>query len=95
MKYARLAVLAATMLLALAATASPASAAKPVQLALGDSWAFGFGATVPSEEGHVPQLHTALQEQFDCSPSDNPKPEQGCNSSSSSPSPSPEPPPRP
>ena len=56
----------------------PRAAANPVQLSLGDSWAFGFGATVPSEGGYVPKLHTALQEQFDCSPSDNPKPGQGC-----------------
>jgi lysophospholipase L1-like esterase len=74
---ARIAVLAMT-LLAVAVAAAPASAAKPVQLALGDSWAFGFGAQVPSEGGYVPRLHTALQEQFDCSPSDNPKPHQGC-----------------
>lgn len=68
-----------TMLLAVGAVAAaPAMASKPVQLSLGDSWAFGFGATVPSEGGYVPQLHQALQERFDCSPSDNPKPEQGC-----------------
>lgn len=68
------------MLLAVGAVAaSPAMAAKPVQLSLGDSWAFGFGAAVPSEGGYVPKLHSALQAGFDCSPSDNPKPEQGCN----------------
>jgi lysophospholipase L1-like esterase len=74
----RVAMLVATLVLAALATAAPASAAKPVQLALGDSWAFGFGAAVPSEGGYVPLLHTALQERFDCSPSDNPKPRQGC-----------------
>jgi lysophospholipase L1-like esterase len=71
-------VLVSMLLLAAAVTAAPASAAKPVQLSLGDSWAFGFGAAVPSEGGYVPKLHSALQEQFDCSPSDNPKPGQGC-----------------
>lgn len=71
-------VLVSMLSLAAAVTAAPASAANPVQLSLGDSWAFGFGATVPSQGGYVPKLHTALQEQFDCSPSDNPKPGQGC-----------------
>lgn len=75
---ARVAMLMATLLMALVVTAAPASASKPVQLALGDSWAFGFGAAVPSEGGYVPRLHTALQAGFDCSPSDNPKPGQGC-----------------
>jgi lysophospholipase L1-like esterase len=61
-----------------AATAAPAGAANPVQLSLGDSWAFGFGAAVPSEGGYVPKLHSLLQQGFDCSPSPNPKPNQGC-----------------
>jgi lysophospholipase L1-like esterase len=59
-----------------AATASPAAAdnppttsGAPLYLALGDSWAFGFGATVPSEGGYVPQLHRALQQgPYDCLP---------------------------
>ena len=53
--------------------ASPAAAAPPsevpvapVQLALGDSWAAGAGASAPSE-GYVPQLHEALKEDFNCS----------------------------
>jgi len=75
--FSRVAVLAATLLIALAA-AAPAMAAKPVHLALGDSWAFGFGATVPSEGGYVPLLNQALKSEFDCSPSDNPKPDQAC-----------------
>ena len=75
----RLVALLSIMLLAGAVAASPAAASKPVQLSLGDSWAFGFGATVPSEGGYVPQLHQVLEQQYDCSPSDNPKPEQGCN----------------
>ena len=69
---------AAMLILAMLATAAPASAANPVQLALGDSWAFGFGASVPSEGGYVPRLHDALTAGFDCSPSPNPKPGQGC-----------------
>jgi lysophospholipase L1-like esterase len=76
MKYcARVAMLLAALMLSLVATASPASAAKPVQLALGDSWAAGVGST---DGGYVPRLNEALQGQFDCSPSDNPKPDQGC-----------------
>ena len=75
----RLVALLSILLLAGAVAASPAAASKPVQLSLGDSWAFGFGAAVPSEGGYVPQLHQVLQQQFDCSPSDNLKPEQGCN----------------
>jgi lysophospholipase L1-like esterase len=71
-------VLVSMLSLAAAVTAAPASAANPVQLSLGDSWAFGFGAAVPSEGGYVPRLHEALQEEFDCSPSPNPKPGQGC-----------------
>lgn len=76
--FARVAMLMATLLVA-AVAAAPASAEKPVQLSLGDSWGFGFGAAVPSEGGYVPRLHTALQQDFDCSTSDNPKPEQSCN----------------
>ena len=75
--FARVAMLMAA-LLTMAVAAAPASAANPVQLSLGDSWGFGFGAAVPSEGGYVPRLHTALQADFDCSPSDNPKPDQGC-----------------
>jgi len=75
--FSPVAVLAATLLIALVA-AAPAMAAKPVHLALGDSWAFGFGATVPSEGGYVPLLNQALKSEFDCSPSDNPKPDQAC-----------------
>lgn len=76
--FSRVAVLAATLLVALA-VAAPAMAAKPVHLALGDSWAFGFGASVPSEGGYVPLLNQALQSEFDCSPSDNLKPDQVCS----------------
>jgi len=75
--FSRVAVLAATLLIALVA-AAPAMAAKPLHLALGDSWAFGFGATVPSEGGYVPLLNQALKSEFDCSPSDNSKPDQAC-----------------
>jgi lysophospholipase L1-like esterase len=77
-RFVRVAALAAALVLASLAAAAPALAANPVQLALGDSWAFGFGASVPSEGGYVPRLHTALKAGFDCSPSPNPKPGQGC-----------------
>jgi hypothetical protein len=70
-----------TVLLLGAVTASPAAAddtattpGAPVQLALGDSWAFGFGgnpdptATDPYVDGYVPQLYRTLQEDYDCLP---------------------------
>jgi lysophospholipase L1-like esterase len=83
-QWARVAMLMAT-LLAIAVAAAPASAAKPdtvpglpVQLSLGDSWAFGFGATVPSEGGYVPRLHTALQDEYDCLPAASARAQDGC-----------------
>jgi lysophospholipase L1-like esterase len=45
----------------------PEKPVAPLQLSLGDSWAFGFGATVPSRDGYVPQLHEALKEDLNCS----------------------------
>jgi lysophospholipase L1-like esterase len=69
----------ASLVLALTALSAPAAfAASPLQLSLGDSWGYGYGATVPSEGGYVAQLNTLLKAGFDCSPSDNPKPNQGC-----------------
>jgi lysophospholipase L1-like esterase len=58
---------------ALAVTASPAAAKdhptkRPLQLSLGDSWAFGFGATIPSEGGYVPQLNEAIKARGKCPP---------------------------
>lgn len=44
---------------------------KPMQLSLGDSWAFGFGAAVPSEGGYVPQLHQELQDRLNCNGNGN------------------------
>jgi lysophospholipase L1-like esterase len=74
----RMAALAVAVLLVPVLTfASPAAGAKgdlnpgqPVMLALGDSWAFGFGASVPSETGYVPLVYHGLQEGFNCSPSE-------------------------
>jgi lysophospholipase L1-like esterase len=59
------------MLGVLIATASPAAAKdhpakRPLQLSLGDSWAFGFGATVPSVGGYVPQLNEAIRARGKC-----------------------------
>jgi lysophospholipase L1-like esterase len=58
-----------------AVAAAPAPAAKPdkgdkqpVYLALGDSWAFGIGATVPAESGYVAQLADLLREDYKCVP---------------------------
>jgi lysophospholipase L1-like esterase len=38
----------------------------PLQLGLGDSWAFGFGDT-QGEGGYVPDLYQVLKEDFNCS----------------------------
>src|SRR5687768_10163665 len=58
-----------------AVAAAPAPAAKPdksdkqpVYLAIGDSWAFGIGATVPAESGYVAQLADLLREDYKCVP---------------------------
>jgi hypothetical protein len=50
----------------------------PVQLALGDSWAFGFGAVVPGEGGYVAQLHEALLQRYDCLPARVERPRGHC-----------------
>ncbi len=64
------------MLLALAsagATATPdtslgLAAGAPVYLALGDSLAFGTGASDPDTTGYVPRVHEALRERLSCQP---------------------------
>jgi lysophospholipase L1-like esterase len=66
------------------AAAAPGAAAQsdttqaPIQLSLGDSWAFGFGAKMPSEGGYVPRLHEALQEDLNCSGAGSDAAEAGC-----------------
>jgi lysophospholipase L1-like esterase len=69
----------------LMATVAPAGAESdpvpglPVQLALGDSWVSGVGASVPSETAYVPQLHAELQQGLDCLPaSTGEEMEEGC-----------------
>jgi hypothetical protein len=49
----------------------------PVQLALGDSWAAGVGATV-STEGYVPQLYQKLLQDYDCPSSGFQVADDGC-----------------
>jgi lysophospholipase L1-like esterase len=72
------------VLAALLVTASPAAAKdhpakRPLQLGLGDSWAFGFGAAVPSEGGYVPQLNEAIRDRGKCPPTvGSTKPRGGC-----------------
>jgi len=68
-----------SLALALTALSAPAAfAANPIQLSLGDSWGYGYGAADPATGGYVPQLNELLKDGFDCSPSPNPKPNQGC-----------------
>lgn len=74
----RAALVTALTVAACAALAPAAMAADPLQLSLGDSWGYGFGASVPAESGYVPVLYSQLKAGFDCSPSGNPKPGQGC-----------------
>jgi lysophospholipase L1-like esterase len=50
----------------------------PLELSLGDSWAFGFGAAVPSEGGYVARLHEALRERLDCLPARARQAHDGC-----------------
>ena len=73
----RAAFVTALAVAACAAVAPAAMAADPLQLSVGDSWGYGYGASVPAETGYVPVLYTQLKAGFDCSPSDNAK-ETGC-----------------
>ena len=50
----------------------------PLQLALGDSWAFGFGAVPRTEEGYVPQLNDVLRKRYDCLPAQSEEAADGC-----------------
>ena len=58
--FCSIALLVSAAIAAPAASAKPKKPVHPLQLSLGDSWAFGFGASDPSTEGYVPQLHEAL-----------------------------------
>jgi lysophospholipase L1-like esterase len=66
------AVLFTTMALLVVGMAAPASARPmrvlphPVYLALGDSWAYGEGATEPAVDGYVPQLDEVLEQELNC-----------------------------
>lgn len=61
-----------TLALLTVGAAAPASAhprrvrPHPVYLALGDSWAYGEGATDPATDGYVPQLEEVLEQELDC-----------------------------
>lgn len=69
-----------SLLLFGAFTASPAAAddpPAPLQLGLGDSWAFGFGDT-PGEGGYVTDLNQVLKEDFNCSGERTEKGKAGC-----------------
>ncbi len=75
-----------TLTLVLGLTAVPAGAApsgepnpgQPIYLALGDSWAYGQGATDPATAGYVAQLHWALRQDLDCLPATSPLAADGC-----------------
>jgi len=61
----------ALVMVALPVTAVPGLAeagSAPIYLALGDSWAYGQGATDPATGGYVAQLYGELQVGLDCTP---------------------------
>ncbi len=72
----RIMAVAATLTLLTVGLAAPASAhtgryrppavSHPVYLALGDSWAYGEGATDPAVDGYVPQLEEVLEDELGC-----------------------------
>ena len=71
----------ALVLVALPVTAAPGLAeagSAPIYLALGDSWAYGQGATDPAAGGYVPQLHRSLQDGLDCVPAATDAAVDGC-----------------
>ncbi len=67
-------VILVSLALALTAVAAPAAASRghargrPVYLALGDSWAYGQGATEPASSGYVAVLTDELRRELDCHP---------------------------
>lgn len=73
----RAALVTALTVAACAALAPAAMAASPLQLSIGDSWGYGYGASNPAQTGYVPLLYQQLKAGFDCSPSPNPK-DKGC-----------------
>ncbi len=80
-----MAALLVTLFAVTAVAASPAAAkkdhlipGKPVMIALGDSWAAGFGASDPSTTGYVPQVYEGLKELLNCSPARSERARGGC-----------------
>jgi lysophospholipase L1-like esterase len=75
-------VLAFTLVLvAVPVTAAPGlaeSGSAPIYLALGDSWAYGEGATDPATGGYVPQLYGSLKVELDCIPAEPEQVPDGC-----------------
>lgn len=67
-----------TVAAAPAAADPPPTPVAPLHLGLGDSWAFGFGASVPSEQGYVPQVYEALKDDLNCSGAGPTQSEAGC-----------------
>ncbi|MCP3997753.1 MAG: SGNH/GDSL hydrolase family protein [bacterium] len=67
-------VVLASLTLATTTMAAPAAASRaprrgaPVYLALGDSWAYGQGATDPDTGGYVALLRGELRDELDCYP---------------------------
>ena len=71
-------VLLATVFVAPAAATPAMVPGLPVYLALGDSWAYGQGATDPTSGGYVAQLDEVFQVELDCVPGKSDKAADGC-----------------
>ncbi|HSM02950.1 MAG TPA: SGNH/GDSL hydrolase family protein [Acidimicrobiia bacterium] len=71
----------ALVLVAVPVTAAPGLAetgSAPIYLALGDSWAYGQGATDPATGGYVAQLYGSLKVELDCIPAEPEQVPDGC-----------------
>jgi lysophospholipase L1-like esterase len=76
--FARTLIIAAVSLGAVGAAPAAADPPAPLHLGLGDSWATGFGASVPSEEGYVPQVYDVLKDDLNCNGAGPPQSKAGC-----------------
>jgi lysophospholipase L1-like esterase len=61
-----------------AADDQPTTPVAPLELSLGDSWAFGFGATPRTTEGYVPQLYEVVKDRYNCSGAGPEQSQAGC-----------------
>lgn len=82
-RWKRVLVVGVIMVIAVPAAASAAATpdlvpGNPVLVALGDSWAYGQGASDPGTGGYVARLAEELREGLDCSPAESDMAADGC-----------------